>query len=220
MALKKFITNYHNSTKRNYLERMIDDKVKCMIISKKYGVDYWDGKRRYGYGGYKFIPGLWTNMAKSLIKEYNLKNTSNILDLGCGKAFLLHEIKQILPDINVVGIDISSYAVNQTTSKMKPFLKIFDARNKLPFENKRFDLLISLGTLHNFRLPELKKVINEIDRVSKKSYVMVESYRNEKELFNLQCWALTAESFFDSKEWEWIYEEFGYSGDFEFIYFE
>ena len=96
MTLKNFVTSLHQSTKRNYLERMIDDKVNCMVISKKYGKDYWDGNRRYGYGGYKFIHGLWSNVARALIKEYNLNNTSSIIDLGCGKAYLLHEIKQIL----------------------------------------------------------------------------------------------------------------------------
>ena len=65
----------------------------------------------------------------------------------------------------------------------------------------------------------LKKALMEIERVGKKGYLMVESYRNEEELFNLQCWALTAEAFFDYNEWCWIFDEFGYSGDFEFIYF-
>ena len=30
---------------------------------------------------------------------------------------------------------------------------------------------------------------------------MVESYRNDKELFNLQCWALTCETFLRPEEW-------------------
>lgn len=218
--LKNFVTSLHQSTRRNYLERMNNDKVNCMVISKKYGEDYWDGDRRYGYGGYKFIPGYWKSVAQAIIKDYKLSNQSKIIDLGCGKGYLLYEIKLILPHINIVGIDISAYAINNSKDEVKPYLNIFDARNTLPFENKEFDLVISLGTLHNFRIPELKKVLKEINRVSKKSYIMVESYRNEKELFNLQCWALTAETFLDNKEWQWLYKEFGYKGDFEFIYFE
>ena len=220
MTLKNFITNHHKSTKRNYLNRMNDNKVECMIISKKYDIDYWDGNRRYGYGGYKYIPGLWTNIAKEIIEDYKLTNSSKIIDLGCGKAFLLYEIKKLLPNIKLIGIDISNYAIQNTKEEIRPNLNVFDARNPLPYKDKEFDLLISLGMLHNFKLPELKKVLIEINRISKKSYIMVESYRNEKELFNLQCWALTAESFFDNKEWLWLYQEFGYQGDFEFIYFE
>ena len=214
------MSSYHKSTKRDYLSRMNDDKINCMKISKKYGKEYWDGARRYGYGGYKYIPGLWTDIAKKIIRYYNLSNTSNILDLGSGKAFLLHEIKLILPKIEVTGVDISDYAIKSSTDEIRPYLKIADARKKLPYKNKEFDLLLSLGLLHNFRLPELKFVLKEINRISKSSYIMVESYRNEKELFNLQCWALTAQSFLDEKEWEWLYKEYNYMGDYEFIYFE
>ena len=51
------------------------------------------------------------------------------------------------------------------------------------------------------------------------NFVMLESCRNKRELFNLQCWALTFESFFDHKKWIWIYNYFGYTGDYEFIDF-
>ena len=94
------------------------------------------------------------------------------------------------------------------------------SQDSLPFEDKEFDLVISLGTFHNLRLPDLQTALFEMERVGRQAYLMLESYRNEKELFNLQCWALTAEKFFDNKEWVWLYNHFGYSGDYEFIYFE
>ena len=47
---------------------------------------------------------------------------------------------------------------------------------------------------------------------------MTESYRNEKELFNLQCWALTCETFLSTKEWNWVFKEFKYKGDYELIF--
>ena len=217
--LKNFISKLHNSTKRDYVSRMIDNKVHCMKISKKYDKEYWDGKRRFGYGGYKYIPDRWTNVAKSLIKNYKLNNNSSILDVGCGKAFLLYEIKKLLPKIKICGFDISKYGLNSSKKEIKKFLFVHKAQNKYPFKNKQFDLVISLGCLHNLKIFEIKKALNEIQRVGKKSYLMLESYRNEKELFNLQCWALTCESFFDQKEWIWIYNHFGYTGDYEFIYF-
>ena len=77
-----------------------------------------------------------------------------------------------------------------------------------------------MGCFHNLRIFELEKALSELDRVSKNSYLMVESYRNEQELFNLQCWALTCESFFDKEEWIWLFNKFDYNGDYEFIYFE
>jgi ubiquinone/menaquinone biosynthesis C-methylase UbiE len=94
------------------------------------------------------------------------------------------------------------------------------AQDPYPFGDNQFDLVISLGCLHNLRLFELQTALQEIERVGKQKYVMLESYRNELEQFNLQCWALTCESFFDTAEWIWLYRHFGYTGDYEFIYFE
>ena len=106
----KIITSNHLKTKRNYIERMINEKVKCMIEAKKYGKNYWDGNRKYGYGGYKFIDGYQTPVALKLIKKFKLTNNSKIIDIGCGKGFLLYEIKKILPGIKIEGIDVSRYA--------------------------------------------------------------------------------------------------------------
>jgi cyclopropane fatty-acyl-phospholipid synthase-like methyltransferase len=85
-----------------------------MTISKKYGHDYWDGNRKFGYGGYKYIPGRWEQVAKKFIKKYKLNNQSKILDLGCGKGFLLFEIRKILPKIQITGIDISNYGLKNS----------------------------------------------------------------------------------------------------------
>ena len=131
-----------------------------------------------------------------------------------------YELIRINPTFKIIGIDISRYAI--INAKKNNNIKYFvgKAENRLNFKKNYFDLVISLGTLHNLEIFNLKKALNEISRVSKNSYVMVESYRNESEMFNLQCWALTCESFFSRKEWLWIFKEFDYKGDYEFIYFE
>jgi len=218
--LRNFVTSLHTSTKRDYLARMVDDKVRCMKIAKQYGKDYWDGDRRYGYGGYQYMSGRWKPVAEKLIKTYDLNSKSKVLDIGCGKGYLLYEMKLLIPDLDIVGIDSSDYGLENAKEEIKPFIYKHKAESKLPYEDKEFDLVISLGTFHNLRLPELKISLSEMERVGKHGYLMLESYRNEKELFNLQCWALTAESFFDKEEWIWLYNHFGYTGDYEFIYFE
>ena len=220
MFEKKLISKLHYSTKRNYLKRMVDKKVNCMKIAKKYSVDYWDGNRRFGYGGYKYIPGRWKNVAKKLIKDYRLKKGSKILDVGCGKSFLLYEMLLIEPDLNIFGIDISSYALKKTIKKKNLNLSKIDARKKLSYSDNHFDLVISLATLHNFELFDLVRAIKEIERIGKKKFIMVESYRNDLELFNLQCWALTCQTFFSKKEWIYLFKELKYKGDYEFIYFK
>jgi SAM-dependent methyltransferase len=219
-VLRNFVTPLHQTTKRDYLARMLDDKVQCMVKAKQYGLDYWDGHRRFGYGGYKFIPGRWRPVAQALIANYNLTSGSKVLDVGCGKGFLLHELLLLEPKLIVRGFDTSEYGVAGATELVRPNLFLQKAESSYPFENDEFDLVISLGTLHNLRLFDLHKALSEIERVGKQGYVMLESYRNEVELFNLQCWALTCESFFDQAEWIWLYDKFGYTGDYEFIYFE
>jgi len=199
---------------------MIDEKVSCMIEAKKYSFNYWDGDRRFGYGGYKYIPGRWKPMAEELIKDYNLNNGSKVLDVGCGKGFLLLELKKILPELSIVGFDTSEYAINNLPDELKPSCFIYDAKNKFKFKENEFNLVISINTIHNLKLYDLKNTIKEIERVGKKKYLATESYRNEKELFNLQCWALTCESFFDHDTWIEIFKECNFTGDYEFIYFE
>ena len=121
MPLKEFnlMTNNHQKTKRNYISRMINSKAKCMVEAKKYGKNYWDGPRKFGYGGYKYIPGRWKDVAKKLIKKFKLTNNSRILDIGCGKAFMLYEIKKILPKIYIKGFDISKYAIKNAPIEIK-----------------------------------------------------------------------------------------------------
>lgn len=218
--LMNIITPLHTATSREYLPRMMDDKAACMVVAKQYEKDYWDGDRRYGYGGYRFMPGRWKPVAEALIAEYGLTDDSTLLDVGCGKAYLLHEIKELLPGIAIKGFDISRHGLSEALDSVKDGLFIHDAREPFPFEDNEFDLVISLTTLFNLELPELKGALEEIERVGKQSFITVESYRNEQELFNLQCWALTCESFFSKREWEWLFDHFEFTGDYEFIYFE
>ena len=119
----------------------------------------------------------------------------------------------------IQGFDISKHGLDESKKEIRDDLFIHKAQDTYPFENNEFDLVISLGCFHNLRLFELEIALKETERVGKNGYVMLESYRNEKELFNLQCWALTANAFFSKKAWIWLFKEFNYSGDYEFIYF-
>ncbi|MBN1124173.1 MAG: class I SAM-dependent methyltransferase [Sedimentisphaerales bacterium] len=217
--LLKIVTPLHKRTPRDYVGRMTDDKVHCMETARRYDEQFWDGDRRYGYGGYHY-DGRWSIVARSLITQYDLPPNAKILDVGCGKGFLLYEFSQLLPQATVTGFDISSYAIENAKLEIRDQLFIQEAQQVLPYEDKQFDLVISLGTLHNLPIQDLALALGEIERVGRNKYIMVESYRNERELFNLQCWALTCESFFRPESWIWLFGRFGYTGDYEFIYFE
>lgn len=217
--LIEIITPLHTRTARDYVGRMMDEKVHCSEISREYGRDYWDGDRRYGYGGYRY-DGRWAPVARRIIDLYQLPPNARILDVGCGKAHLLYELSRALPEAEVAGFDISSHAIETSPEPIRDRLFVHKAEAPYPFEDRRFDLVISLMTLHNLPLPALASALSEIERVGIRQYVAAESYRTVEELFNLQCWALTCESFLRPDEWLWMFEQAGYTGDYEFAFFE
>ena len=220
MACIDFVSDLHTSTKRDYIGRVTGaDKAACAAIAKQYGFDYWDGDRKYGYGGYHY-DGRWRSVAEKMVEHYGLTTESKVLDVGCGMAHLLYEFTQVVPGITVKGVDVSQYALDHAKEEVREQLQYGEAQN-LPFANDSFDLVISLAALHNLKVFDLKDAVQEIERVSRgNSYIMVESYRNDREEMNLLYWQLTCASYYAVDEWEWLYREWGYTGDYSFIFFE
>lgn len=220
MAYVDFVMKLHKRTKRDYVARVVEhDKAACAETAIQYGKDYWDGDRKYGYGGYTY-DGRWRSVAQDMANHYGLKPGDSILDVGCGKGFLLYEFTQVIPGVKVAGIDISQYAVDHAKDEVKPFLKVGNATT-LPYREKSFDFVVSITTLHNLYNYQLRQALQEIERVGRgKKHVIVESYRNEREKANLLYWQLTCRSFYTPQEWEWFFMESGYTGDYSYIVFE
>ncbi|MBI4356167.1 MAG: class I SAM-dependent methyltransferase [Candidatus Omnitrophica bacterium] len=216
-----FVSAVHTRTRRDYLrERVIGvDKAACATIAKQFGRDYWDGERQYGYGGYTY-DGRWRPVAEQMAAYYRLKPGDRILDVGCGKGYLLYEFTQVLPGARVAGLDISAYAIAHAKPEIKPFLRRGQAV-KLPYPDRSFDLVMSINVLHNLHNYELRRALQEVERVGKRhTCVVVDSYRNEREKVNLLYWQLTCETFYTPKEWEWFFKESGYTGDYGFVFYE
>ena len=188
-----FMTTLHKRKKRDYLARVNDKqfpKAKAAQLAKKFDFDYWDGDRRICYGGYKYIEGRWEKVARKLIEHYQLKNDAKILDIGCGKGYLLFDLMKLLPDLNVYGLDVSRYAVENSKKEIKETITVGNATN-LPFKDDFFDLVISINTLHCLEAQDLYKALKEMERVGKKDkYLCVESYRNENEKANSYLWSV------------------------------
>ncbi|MBI5346629.1 MAG: methyltransferase domain-containing protein [Chlamydiae bacterium] len=220
MAHIDFISDIHKKTKRDYLARVNEiPKAQAAAVAKNFGQEYWDGDRKFGYGGFKY-DGRWRTVAQKLANHYQLKSGQKVLDVGCGKAFLLYDLMQCVPGLEVYGMDISQYAIDNAKDEVRPFLKLANA-NFLPYKDHFFDLVISINTLHNLRCCDLEKALKEIQRVGKTNkYLVVESYRNEEEKVNLLYWQLTCESFYAPEEWQWWFSHCNYTGDHSFIYFE
>ena len=223
MSELDFMSVLHKSTQRDYLGRVNDPefpKNKSAELAKKWDYDYWDGDRRINYGGYRYIEGRWEKVARVMLEHYNLPESARILDIGCGKGFLLYDFKKCLPSLDIYGIDISSYAIENSKEEVKQSLKLGNAID-LPWPDNYFDLVISINTFHNLYSYELDKALREMERVGKDNkYICVESYRNEIEKANLLYWQVTCEAFNTPSEWKWWFNHTEYNGDYSFIYFE
>ena len=223
MAEIDFMSVLHKSTQRDYLARVNDPdfpKAKAAELAKRFDFDYWDGDRRICYGGYRYLEGRWEKVARAMAEHYQLPAKPKILDIGCGKGFLLYDFLKVIPDAEIYGIDISPYAIANSKEEIRDRLEVGSATD-LPWPDDHFDLVISITTLHNLHAYDLDLALREMERVGKSNkYLCVESYRNEQEKANLLYWQVTCEAFNTPEAWHWWFKQTGYSGDHSFIYFE
>jgi len=200
-------------TKRDLSKRLETKNDEDRLLARKFGKDFFDGDRKNGYGGFYYHPRFWKKVVKDFENFYSLNSKSKILDIGCAKGFMLHDFKDAIDGIEVAGIDISDYAINNSLPTVKKHLKVGCA-TKLPYNNKEFDLVISITTLHNLEVDQLKKALNEIKRVSKKSFITVDAFRNEDEKKRMDTWNLTAKTYMSTDEWVQFFQKHNYTGDY------
>lgn len=201
-------------TKRNVKERGETKTEADRAIARQFGKEFFDGERRHGYGGFGYLPRFWQPVIPTFQKHFNLTPNSKVLDVGCAKGFMLYDLAQLIPGIQLAGIDVSKYAIENAIEPVKPFVQVADAR-KLPFKDKSFDLVISINTIHNLEKDELAKALKEIERVSKgNSFITVDAYRNEEEKEAMYAWNLTAKTIMHVDEWKQFFKEVGYTGDY------
>ena len=200
--------------KRNLKTRFEKKTEESRKIARKFGREFFDGERKYGYGGFFYNPKYWSGVVTDMKRHYNLTGKSSILDVGCAKGFMLYDFKRLIPGIKISGIDISEYAIENAQPEVKKFLKVGNAKD-LPYKDNSFDLVISINTVHNLPLPECKKALQEIERVAKKnSFITVDAFRTREEKKRLEAWNLTAKTFMSTKDWEKLFKEIGFTGDY------
>ena len=185
-------------------------------IAKQFGKEFFDGERKHGYGGFNYDPKFWTETVRIFIEEYELTSSSSVLDVGCGKGFMLVDLVKALPGISIVGIDISDYAIKNSHELVSKDLRVANCSD-LPFDDNSFDLVISINTIHNLDKKGVIKSVQEIERVKKKnSYVVVDGWDSWQEKRDLKSWVLTAQTVLKTKRWEQLLIKAGYTGDYSF----
>ena len=207
------LVNYPK-TKRNLDERLASKTDTDRDIARQFGKDFFDGDRNHGYGGFNYFSRFWQPVIPTFQKHWGLTSNSSILDVGCAKGFMMHDLVELIPGITVKGVDISQYAIENAMEDMKPHLQIANAIN-LPFDNKSFDITISINTVHNLEREECAKALQEIERVScNGSFITVDAYRNEEEKRRMYAWNLTAKTIMSVDEWVAFFKDVGYTGDY------
>ena len=213
MAEIDLLLNYPKS-KREVKARGQEKTEEDRRIGRMFGKDYFDGQRRFGYGGYNYHPRFWQPVVPAFGEHFQLTRDSSILDVGCGKGFMLHDFAQLIPGIAVRGIDISAYAIANTLEDMKPFVQVGNAKS-LPFADKSFDVVISINTIHNLPLEECKQALREIQRVARNgAFIMVDAFRTPEEKERMDAWNLTALTYMHVDQWKALFKEAGYTGDY------
>lgn len=200
-------------------QRPIDERAKLITeahraVARRFDQEFFDGDRLTGYGGYNYHPRFWVETVRRFRDTYDLTENSSVLDVGCGKGFMLHDFKQLMPKMTVAGIDISGYAIANAMTDMKDYLKVGDAK-ALPYPDKSFDLVVAINTIHNLPLAECKTSLREITRVSRRhAFIIVDAWRNEAEKLRMLAWNLTALTYMHVRDWKTLFDEVGYCGDY------
>ena len=199
-------------TKRDPKARAVAKTEEDRLIAKQFGRDFFDGERRHGYGGFRY-DGRWLPVARRFVEHYRLEPSAAILDVGAAKGFLMHDFLQILPQAEIRGLDVSQYAKENAHGRMGELIDLGSAE-KLPFPDRSFDLVVSINSIHNLKLNELKQALREIERVSRAhKFISVDAWRTEEEKQRLMDWILTAETYMHVDDWHRLFAEVGYTGD-------
>ncbi|PZA09287.1 methyltransferase type 11 [Rhodopseudomonas palustris] len=207
------LVNYPR-TKRNVDERGQTKSEEDRAIARKFGKEFFDGDRRHGYGGFNYMPRFWQPVIPTFQQHFGLDASSSVLDVGCAKGFMLHDMAELIPGITVKGVDVSDYAIEHAIDDMKPHVSVASA-TKLPFADKSFDVVISINTVHNLVRDDCATALREIERVARKgAFITVDAYRDDDEKRRMMAWNLTAQTIMHVDEWKAFFADIGYTGDY------
>jgi len=206
------LVNYPK-TKRDVNQRATQKSEEDRRIGRLFGQDYFDGDRRFGYGGYHYHPRFWQPVIPAFVQQYGLTSSSSVLDVGCAKGFMMHDFSQTVPGIKLKGLDISEYAIGHALEDMRPLICQGNAK-ELPFADKSFDLIISINTIHNLSPYDCAKALSEIQRVGKNAFITVDAYRTPQEKERMDAWNLTALTYMHVDQWNALFKQAGYTGDY------
>ena len=209
-----FKMNYTISSKKRSVvadKRTLKNKIKAWELDK----DFYDGNRLNGYGGFKY-DGRWKKVLPKFIKRYKLKSGSKVLDLGCKKGFLLHDLRELVPGIKIYGIEDHVYPLRNSMKTVKKYLK-FSKYYDLPFKNNFFDAVFSIHCIYRLNFGDMINAIKEVKRVTKKnSFITFGAHYDKKGKLLFEKWSPLSTCHFQVNDWKKIFKRLNYKGDYDF----
>lgn len=201
-------------TKRDPAARGASKTPEQQAIARQFGKEFFDGSRDVGYGGFSYMSRFWEPVIPTFQEHFDLKSGDVLLDIGCAKGFMMYDAARLIPGLEVKGIDVSEYAIENGMEEMKPHMQVASAVD-LPFEDNSVDVSISITTLHNLEKDDLATALREIERVTRRgSFITLDAYRNDEERERMEAWNLTALTMMHVDEWKEFFDKVGYTGDY------
>lgn len=180
-----------------------------------FDVLYFDGTRDNGYGGYRY-DGRWKPVAADAVRRYNLRPGSRVLDVGCAKGFFLADLLEVCPGTHVRGIDVSAYAIRNAHETIRPFVSVGSADDLSEFPDHSFDFVCAMNSLHFLPPERTRAALCELMRVGKGGnyFIQVDAFTSEVERERLLAWAPIIKTVFSVEDWQRLFAEIGYDGDY------
>jgi len=206
-------------TKRDIRARFLAKTEERVAAACQFAEMYFDGPREYGYGGYRY-DGRWIPVAEDIIRHFGLKAGNRILDVGCAKGFLVKDLMKVCPGLEAFGLDVSEYALIRCEKEVVGRLHLGTAA-RLPFPDKSFDAVLSINTIHNLDRDGVISALREIERLAPgRAFVQVDAYHTPEQRELFEQWVLTAKFHDYPRGWLGVFEEAGYTGDWNWTVLE
>src|SRR5262245_65652507 len=132
--------------KRNLVARK-EGQAENRVLARQFGREYFDGTREQGYGGYRY-DGRWVPIARDIAAHFRLKPGDRVLDIGCAKGFLMRDLMAVVPGLEVWGLEISQYAIDNCHPDARGRI-LRGSAQKLPFAGDSVAAALCINVVHN-----------------------------------------------------------------------